>query len=194
MSIAQLDNTPRCQHVRLSGQQCKAPARRGTQWCLFHAAEHNEAPLPFSQLDDAAGIHAAVGQVLFDLQRECIDYRRAALLFSGLRLMRSNLKQLAAELGDEPSAPSGVQSRQDKLDAHLESMPSFAEILIERVNEFLADTARENGDPAPAPMSYEEFQSSGNELGAYLLKHLRVAEDPPEVRESQSAAPATCTA
>lgn len=136
MSITQLDNTPRCEHIRLSGQRCKAPARRGTHWCLFHAAEHNEAPLPFSSsIDDAAGIHAAVGQVLFDLQRDCIDFRRAALLFSGLRIARTNLKQLGLELGETAPEPRQRPTKQDEEDARLAAMPSLAEILLERLNQ-----------------------------------------------------------
>ncbi|MGH9641311.1 MAG: hypothetical protein ACRD3Q_02680, partial [Terriglobales bacterium] len=171
MSIPQLDNTPRCRHVYLSGRACKAPARRGTPWCLFHAAEHNEAPLPFSTLDDAAGIHAAAGQVLFDLQREIIDLRRASLMFSGLRLMRANLKQLAYELGDPLPEPRKL-TKEERLDAELASQPSLAEVLIERLNQLEADDARAEGRPVEPVIDLEKAKSEGADLAQVLLDGL----------------------
>lgn len=185
MSIAQLDNTARCQHLRVSGRPCKAPARRGTKWCLFHAAEHNEAPLPLSSsIDDAAGIHAAVGQVLFDLQRDCIDFRRAALLFSGLRIARANLKQLGRELGDEIE-PSGVrpaavgQSRRDAArDAELEAMPSLAESLLPMLSEMESDAAVQTGEAPPPPIDVAAAKANGD-LAQRLLHRLDAALDTP---------------
>ena len=101
MSIPQLDNTPRCQYVRLSGRQCKGPARRGNNYCLFHEAEHvNEANLTFPPVEDAATVAVATDQVLQALRDDTIDFHRAALLFSGLRIARAKLKLLGLELGD----------------------------------------------------------------------------------------------
>lgn len=168
MSIPQLDNTPRCQHVFLSGRACKAPARRGTPWCLFHAAEHNEAPLRFSTLDDAAGIHAAAGQILFDLQRDIIDPRRASLMLSGLRIMRSNLKQLACELG-EPLPESRKRTKQDREDEELESMPSLAEILLNSLNE-------DQDAAALPPIDVAAAKARGEDLGQILIKRLEAME------------------
>jgi hypothetical protein len=109
MSIPQLDNTPRCQHVRLSGRPCHAPARRGTPYCLFHAAEHtNEANLSFPPVEDAATVQVATDQVIQALKVDTIDFHRAALLFAGLRIARANLKLLGLELGERSDNYSAV--------------------------------------------------------------------------------------
>ena len=101
MATTDMHNSPRCQHVRLSGRQCKAPARRGNNYCLFHEAEHvNEANLTFPPVEDAATVAVATDQVLQALRDDTIDFHRAALLFSGLRIARANLKLLGLELGD----------------------------------------------------------------------------------------------
>ena len=176
MSIPQLDNTPRCQHVRLSGRQCKAPARRGTNYCLFHEAEHvNEANLTFPPVEDAATVAVATDQVLQALRDDTIDFHRAALLFSGLRIARANLKLLGLELGDvvedRPGA-AGPTKDPDDLPG-----PSLAEILLERLSEIEAEDAAEQGVPAPTPFDIAEAKAQGKDLGQMLIERLQIVED-----------------
>ena len=42
-SIEQLASAPRCQHIHYNGRACKAPARRGRNYCMFHQSAHSEA-------------------------------------------------------------------------------------------------------------------------------------------------------
>ena len=181
MSISQLDNTPRCQHVRLRGKQCLAPARRGTNYCLFHEAEHrNEEKMAFPPIEDAASVAVATDQVIQALKHDIIDYRRAALLFSGLRLARINLRQLGLELGDEveptlanPARVGHPTQKMSKEDEYLESLPSLAEILMERLSALEEETAREEGTPAPPPYDMEEARARGLNEAEMLLERLR---------------------
>jgi hypothetical protein len=176
MSIPQLDNTPRCQHVRLSGRQCKAPARRGNNYCLFHEAEHvNEANLTFPPVEDAATVAVATDQVLQALRDDTIDFHRAALLFSGLRIARANLKLLGLELGDEPTLPKAVRVGHPD-DDDLEG-PSLAEILLDRLSEIEAEDAAEERRPAPAPYDIAEAKAGGKDLGQILIERLQIVED-----------------
>ncbi len=99
MSAEDMHEAPRCQHVRLSGRRCLAPARRGTNWCLFHEKEHEqEGKLTYPPVEDAASVAVATAQVLEALKDDTIEFRRAALMFTGLRIARANLKQLGVEL------------------------------------------------------------------------------------------------
>ena len=165
MSIPQLDNTPRCQHVRLSGRQCKAPAKRGTNYCLFHEAEHtNSIDLSFPPVEDAARVAVATAQIIDAIKCDLIDYRRAALLFAGLRIARANLKQLGLELGDE-IVPAPAKQEEDP--------PSLAQYLLERLNVDKAKWAREAGRPAPEPIDVKQAIASGEDLGELLLERLQ---------------------
>jgi hypothetical protein len=169
MAANDMHEAPRCQHVRLSGRQCKAPARRGNNYCLFHEAEHvNEANLTFPPVEDAATVAVATDQVLQALRDDTIDFHRAALLFSGLRIARANLKLLGLELGDviEPA------SKPDDIPG-----PSLAEILLERLDEIQAEDAAEAGRPAPAPIDIKEAKAGGKDLGQMLMDRLEIVEE-----------------
>jgi hypothetical protein len=171
-----MHEAPRCQHVRLSGRQCKAPARRGNNYCLFHEAEHvNEANLTFPPVEDAATVAVATDQVLQALRDDSIDFHRAALLFSGLRIARANLKLLGLELGDEPTLPKAVRVGHPD-DDDLEG-PSLAEFLLGRLSEIEAEDAAEQGVPAPAPIDIKEAMASGKDLGQILIDRLQIVED-----------------
>jgi hypothetical protein len=174
MAIEQLDNTPRCLHVRLSGRRCKAPARRGGNYCLFHEAEHpTTIDLTFPPVEDAASVAIATAQVIDAIKCDMIDFRRAALLFAGLRIARANLKQLGVELSDSIEQPAAVKDDED-------DAPSFAEILLERLNVLEAEDAKKQGLPAPPPIDIKQALASGKDLGQLLLEHLEVIEDPAE--------------
>jgi hypothetical protein len=178
MAANDMHEAPRCQHVRLSGRQCKAPARRGNNYCLFHEAEHvNEANLTFPPVEDAATVAVATDQVLQALRDDTIDFHRAALLFSGLRIARANLKLLGLELGDVVEPPTLAKAArvghpEDDLPG-----PSLAEILLERLSEIEAEDAAEQGHPAPAPFDIVEAKAGGKDLGQILIERLQIVEE-----------------
>src|SRR5690348_16033466 len=111
MTVEDMHEAERCQHVRLRGKQCQAPARRATKYCLLHEAEHvNETKITFPPIEDAASVAVATDQAIGALKDDTIDYRRAGLLLSGLRLARINLRQLGLELGDVPDDPTAAKA------------------------------------------------------------------------------------
>ena len=125
MSTTDMHNTPRCQHVRLSGRPCQAPARRGTNYCLFHEAEHaNDVNLTFPPVEDAATVAVATDQVLGALRDDTIDFRRDSqpelrITDYGFRftLLRSSIGSPPASsfrrtrTGSSASARAGVRCR-----------------------------------------------------------------------------------
>ncbi|MGH9523642.1 MAG: hypothetical protein ACRD3E_14030 [Terriglobales bacterium] len=179
MSAEDMHEAPRCQHVRLRGKECLAPARRGTKYCLFHEAEHrDEEKLTFPPIEDGASVAVATDQVIKALKHDIIDYRRAALLFAGLRLARINLRQLGLELGDMPDPtlanPAMVgHPKISKQEEELEKEPSLAEILLERLSALEEETAREEGMPAPEPYDIEGARARGLNDAEMLLERLR---------------------
>lgn len=179
MSIPQLDNTPRCQHVRLRGKQCQAPARRGTKYCLFHEAEHvNEMKITFPPIEDAASVAVATDQVIGALKDDTIDYRRAGLLLSGLRLARINLRQLGLELGDEvePGLAKAEghrrKTKEEREDEELAKLPSLAETLLEGLHRMESEYAEERNEPAPEAVDVAAAKARGENLNELVLKRL----------------------
>jgi hypothetical protein len=171
MAIPQLDNAPRCQHIHLSGRRCKAPAKRGKNYCLFHEAEHDTSPkLTFPPVEDAASVQVAADQILQALRDDTIEFQRASLMFSGLRILRANLRQLGLELADLVEAAPNKDP--DDIPG-----PSLAEILLERLNAEEAEEARKQGVPAPAPIDIQEAITSGKDLGQILMERLQIVED-----------------
>ena len=175
MSEKEMHEAPRCEHVRLSGRRCKAPAKRGGNYCLFHEHEHDTSPnLTFPPVEDAASVQVAADQVLQALRDDTIEFPRASLMLSGLRLMRASLRQLAAEMGQDDALP---RSRQKNDEEDLPG-PSFAEILIDRLHNLEVEEAREQGLPEPPPIDLK-----GKSAGEAFLEHLQLVdpeESPPE--------------
>jgi hypothetical protein len=180
MSAEDMHEAPRCQHVRLSGRQCKAPAKRGNNYCLFHEAEHdNSIDLTFPPVEDAASVAVATAQIIEAIKGDMIDYRRASLLFAGLRIARANLKQLGMEMGEEltPTLAKPARVGHPEEDDDIPG-PSLAEILLERLNALEAETAAEEGVAAPEPINIKEALASGKDMGHVLLDCLQSLEEP----------------
>lgn len=176
MSAKDMHEAARCQHVRLSGRQCKAPAKRGSNWCVFHEIEHaNDVNLTFPRVEDAASVAVATDQILQALRDDTIDFRRAALLFSGLRIARANLKLLNLELGEELSASEGVRGKkkEEEDDDHSE----LADYLMEEVNKWNEEMARETGVASPPPFDMEKAKRANvDEQMKMILDHLEIEE------------------
>ena len=104
MPVAKLDNAPRCQHTKLSGQPCAAPARRGRKYCVFHEADHSQRPdYTVRLVEDAMSLQLALFQVMRALDDRALDPKRAALKLYALQIAASNLKRLQQEIDYNPA-------------------------------------------------------------------------------------------
>ncbi len=119
MPIARLDNAPRCQHTKMNGDPCAAPARRGRDYCVFHEPAHNTERLDYSLavIEDATSLQFGIMQVMRALADHAIDAKTAALMLYGLQIAASNLKRFTAEQPDTSS----------------DREQSLAELLLERL-------------------------------------------------------------
>lgn len=103
MPVAKLDNAPRCQHTKLNGQPCSAPARRHRKYCVFHEAAHAKRPdTQVRLIDDAMSLQFALFQVMRSLDDQTLDTKRAALKLYALQIAASNLKRLQQEIEYNP--------------------------------------------------------------------------------------------
>jgi hypothetical protein len=126
MPVDRLDNAPRCQHTKMNGSPCAAPARRGRQFCVFHEPAHSERPdYSLAVIEDATSLQFGIMQVMRALADHAVDAKTAALMLYGLQIAASNLKRFAAEQPDTSA----------------EREQSLAELLLERLgldDEFAA--------------------------------------------------------
>src|SRR5437868_8934615 len=62
------DLAHRCQHVKMNGQSCAAPARSDSDWCIFHAGDY-EGRFPIAGVpEDAASIQVEIGRIIRQLE------------------------------------------------------------------------------------------------------------------------------
>ena len=90
--IKQLFSSPRCQHVHYSGRACKAPARRGRNYCVFHQAAHLDpggCVLPI--IEDLHSYQLAIIRIARALADDAIDARKATALLYALQLAGAKL-------------------------------------------------------------------------------------------------------
>jgi len=146
---------PRCQHVRLNGQPCAAPALRGQALCYFHhraqdPATYDERWLPFPE--DAASLQLALARVQRLLLMDGFEFKRATALLYSLQIACTNLKNLSAER-PRPEAAEGERPQPKPVSAEKRKPaaskngdePSLAELPL----GLLANG--ENGDPGAPP-------------------------------------------
>jgi len=64
--IAPANAAPRCQHIKMSGHRCGAPARRRRRYCHFRERmlTPNESRIDIVYVEDAASLQDALMQVL----------------------------------------------------------------------------------------------------------------------------------
>ena len=95
-STASLATAPRCRHTKLDGEPCKAPARRGHDFCLFHIAEHSDRfAFGFPMVEDDHSLLYALNQILRALSRHNIDQRTATTMLYALQLAAGAVHRLA---------------------------------------------------------------------------------------------------
>ncbi|MBZ5630113.1 MAG: hypothetical protein LAO06_14740 [Acidobacteriia bacterium] len=94
----QFANSKICQHTKVNGEPCGAPARKGRKFCIFHESMHQKRPdytLPMAE--DAMSLQLAVMQIIRALLDKAIDARTAALTLYGLQIASGNLKRVAEQ-------------------------------------------------------------------------------------------------
>ncbi len=122
MPVAKLDNAPRCQHTKLNGQPCAAPARRGIKYCVFHAAEHTKTPdYVLHIVEDAMTLQHSLFQVMRLLAEKTVDTKRVALMLYALQIAASNLKRLHQE-GQQIAQSAEVEQEQSWIKQLLDSL------------------------------------------------------------------------
>jgi hypothetical protein len=105
---------PRCQHIRLNNQRCGSPARKNSNWCVFHAVDY-EGRLPVTGIpEDAATIQIEIARVIRALQSSAIEPRAAALILYGLQIASQNLKRLGAEMPTLEELEHANQAAEDE--------------------------------------------------------------------------------
>jgi hypothetical protein len=144
MPVAKLDNAPRCQHTKLNGSPCAAPARRGRKYCIFHDAAHAKQPDDtLRMVEDAMSLQYALFQVMRLLTDKAIDTKRVALMLYALQIASSNLKRLHEET--QEITKSGDNAQEKSLMKELLQVLQLPETEYERMaEEMAAEREREN--------------------------------------------------
>ena len=146
MPVAKLDNAPRCQHTKLNGSPCAAPARRGGNYCVFHDAAHAKQPDDaLRMVEDAMSLQYALFQVMRLLTDKAIDTKRVALMLYALQIAASNLKRLHEET--QEIAKSGDMEKEKSLMKELLEVLQIPETEAERIAEETAADMERKGLP-----------------------------------------------
>jgi hypothetical protein len=102
-----------CQHIKMNGDRCGAPALRGEKLCRFHnfcgsiqvdvstSAAVPAAPFFLPALEDAASIQLAITQVCEHLLHRRLDAKKAGILLYAMQVASSNLGRLSQEKTQE---------------------------------------------------------------------------------------------
>jgi len=98
-----LDNVPRCQHIKMNGTQCGSPALRNRRLCFFHDRIRREQSriaadvsaqrrfdLPL--LEDANSVQVALMKVIQMLGSGRLDHKTAGLMLYALQTASANLR------------------------------------------------------------------------------------------------------
>ncbi len=98
-----LENVPRCQHIKMNGTQCGSPALRYRRLCFFHDRIRRERAkiaadvsaqrrfdLPL--LEDANSVQVALMKVIQMLGSGRMDHKTAGLMLYALQTASANLR------------------------------------------------------------------------------------------------------
>ena len=158
---------PRCQHIRLNGQPCAAPALRGQTLCYFHHRAQDEATyderwLPFPE--DAASLQLALARVQRLLLMDGFEFKRATALLYSLQIACTNLKNLNAERarpeadeGERPQPKPASTARRKRAASEDDDEPSLAQFLLGALAK--GDNVDPN-EPAPRIRNREDYYAA----------------------------------
>ena len=103
-NIERANNAPRCAHIMVAGNRCRAPKMRGKKYCHMHLAFAQARPekIDLPSLDDPNGIQLAIARAAQALVDGKLDQKQASLLGYYLQLAVSNVGRVDFEEGWEP--------------------------------------------------------------------------------------------
>lgn len=166
MALNDLVNAPRCQHIHYNGKPCRAPARRGRSYCMFHQSAHMEAGhLALPIVEDVHSLQLAIIRILNSLSDDSIDPHKASVMLYGLQLAGMNMKLFCQErLGIENPE---VEIARRAYAEFLSKKMKFPVPSEEETDKLLAQTKYEMpADPADgAPPLFPQPDRSAAELG-----------------------------
>jgi hypothetical protein len=96
-AIKKAEAAPRCQFVKLNGNNCGSPAMKGQSLCYYHAeaekrkAEEADKALTLPTLEDKVSVQLAILRVFNHLVEKSIDEKTGRALISALRLAQRNI-------------------------------------------------------------------------------------------------------
>ena len=167
--IAPANNAPRCQHIKLSGHRCGAPARRRRRFCHFHERilRPKKDSFTIQFVEDASSLQWAIMQVLRLIHSPRPDYKACGLSLYALQIACSNLKNFMAEQPnlELPAAqqpqPKPATSEKNKKSAEKngDEPGSLAELLL----GFLAKPEGDPNAPEPRIRSREDYYAAVGE-------------------------------
>ena len=149
-----------CQHIKVSGDRCGAPARKGRKYCIFHESMHQKRPsYSIPMAEDAMSLQLGLMQIIRALINQAIDPKTAALALYGLQIASGNLKRFAVEQTSAADDPARQQS--------------LAELLLERL-----------GIPETPEQVFADYDGEmSNPVDRYPEERSMVTPVPPEYRE-----------
>ncbi len=144
MSAFEMHKSPRCQHIHYSGRACKAPARRGRNYCVFHQAAHLDAGgcvLPI--VEDLHSYQIAVIRIMQSLAADARDSKKATALLYALQLLGGKLSDFVKQREQvENPARALYNEVSERYEARKHPFPSF--ISDTDLCAILKDIAREH--------------------------------------------------
>src|SRR6185369_8022312 len=117
-----------CEHIKENGEPCGSPALTGHVFCYFHQRLREPCHRPgdfeyrLPVLDSSHAILMATQHIAQGVLDSTLEDRRARMLFSGLRLAMSALKQID-KLGTGQNVGTGFQARPGAAEAASEGSP-----------------------------------------------------------------------
>ena len=127
MAALDMHKSPRCQHVHYSGKPCKAPARRGRNYCVFHQAAHLDpgaCVLPI--IEDLHSYQLAVIRIMQSLAADAIDSKKATALFYGLQLLGGKLDAFARQREEVENPTAALKNEiTERYNARKHPFPSW---------------------------------------------------------------------
>ena len=183
MALADLNRSPRCQHVHYSGKPCKAPARRGRNYCVFHQAAHFDAGgcvLPI--IEDSHSYQLAVIRIARALADDIITPHKATALLYALQLAGYNMKQFVSDRRDieDPDGALGRTVLAHFITKRMHIKPPTDEECAEILQEIHIERPRE-----------PRHDLSGSQAGGTdATPHTGIAEAPSPVERGTTSASA----